>query len=227
MARKAGVVKRIVGATIHHHYRTALRIWPGARFVHLVRDPRDVAPSVVAMGWAATCWHATRFWIEPEREVEELKRAAPPGRVLELRFEDLVARPGEELARLCAGFGVDYDARMLSYPEDTTYPPPDASAAERWRTTLRSRDVREVEARAGAMMGRRGYEASGLPQLRVGSLRRRWLGARNRLGLFRSRMETYGAGPVLTHAFASRLGLEGMQSRALRRIQDIDQENLR
>lgn len=40
-----------VGAVVHAHFDRLLFIWPDAIFIHLVRDPRDVAQSVVEMGW--------------------------------------------------------------------------------------------------------------------------------------------------------------------------------
>jgi hypothetical protein len=227
MRRQDGKMKPIVGATIHFRYREALRYWPNARFIHLVRDPRDVAPSVVAMGWAATCYHGAELWEESEREVEDLARIVHPDRFERLRFEDLVCHPERELSRLCRLLGVEYDPLMLTYPQDSTYPPPDPSAAARWTARAPARDVREIEARVGARLGTHGYEASELPPLRIGALHRFGLAMRNRCGRFRWRWRTYGPRPLLAHAIARRLGLAGMAARARRRIQDIDQQNLR
>lgn len=44
--------KPIVGATVHRHFDKVLSIWPDARFIHIVRDGRDVARSCIGMGWA-------------------------------------------------------------------------------------------------------------------------------------------------------------------------------
>src|SRR5262245_28549711 len=44
--------KRLVGATVHRNFQHLRSIWPDARFVHIVRDGRDVSRSVVMMGWA-------------------------------------------------------------------------------------------------------------------------------------------------------------------------------
>lgn len=227
MRRLDGTWKSIVGVAIHFRYREALRYWPEARFIHLVRDPRDVAPSVVAMGWTATCWHAAELWINSEDEVEKLAQRVPSERIVRVRFEDLVRQPETELRRMCALLGVEYDSRMLSYPADSTYPPPDASAAARWKKRMVSRDVREVEARVGARLFAYGYETSGLPPLATGPLQRAALWFRNRLGRFGWRWRTYGLIPVLNHAIGLRLGLKGVVARARQHIQDIDQQNMR
>jgi len=42
--------KQFVGATVHRKFDKLLMIWPDAKFIHVVRDPRDVARSVVKMG---------------------------------------------------------------------------------------------------------------------------------------------------------------------------------
>ena len=43
--------KELIGATVHHHFDRLLKIWPNARFIHLIRDARDVARSCIGMGW--------------------------------------------------------------------------------------------------------------------------------------------------------------------------------
>ena len=55
--------KPIHGATCHKHFDRLLRIWPRARFVHIVRDGRDVARSCIGMGWAGNVWHGSERWI--------------------------------------------------------------------------------------------------------------------------------------------------------------------
>jgi hypothetical protein len=131
--RRDGDGKPVVGFTLHFRYLLAHALWPEARFIHLVRDPRDVAISVVNAGWSGTTWHATARWLEAEREVDALAAVLPPGRLVRVRFEDLLQDLGGELARLCALLGVDYDPAMLDYTKDSNYRPPDASAAFRRR----------------------------------------------------------------------------------------------
>src|SRR5262245_58902733 len=43
--------KSVVCAVVHHTFSRLLRIWPEARFIHLLRDGRDVAHSCIGMGW--------------------------------------------------------------------------------------------------------------------------------------------------------------------------------
>ena len=43
--------KTTVGATVHHHIDRIQFLWPEAKYIHLLRDGRDVARSCMAMGW--------------------------------------------------------------------------------------------------------------------------------------------------------------------------------
>ena len=89
-----------------------------ARFVHLIRDGRDVALSRRARGMGASKPMAdtARLWrkrIEAAREAANRLR----GRYVELRYEDLVADPEPGLRRVCELIELGYDPAMLAYHE--------------------------------------------------------------------------------------------------------------
>jgi hypothetical protein len=89
-----------------------------ARFVHLIRDGRDVALSRRRRGMGAgkPIADTAKRW---RRRIEGARADARrlPGRYLELRFEDLVAGPEASLRRTCELIELDYDPAMLDYPE--------------------------------------------------------------------------------------------------------------
>lgn len=221
-----GQGRSVLGVTLHFRYLLAKEIWPEAKFIHLVRDPRDVAQSFINLGWAGNPWHATSHWVKAEREVEALRGVLPEGRILTVRFEDLVHHPQRELERICAHLGVTYDPAMLRYPETTTYKLPDPSIAERWRRKMDPRDVQLIEARAGEMLESRGYLPSGHARLRIEGVVRLRLEMQNRVAKLRYRIDKYGARPVLVNALASRLGMEKTRLRQVEKMQAIDLEHL-
>ncbi len=82
-------------------------LFPEAQFIHLVRDGRDVAESLtrVIIGKKSVLANARR-WREAVSACDDFKRTVPSDQFLELRYEALVARPEEEIARVFAFLGV-------------------------------------------------------------------------------------------------------------------------
>jgi hypothetical protein len=103
-------------------YVTRMRLIGGelgeARFVHLLRDGRDVALSRRRRGMGAgkPIADTAERW---RRRIEDARRQARRlrGRYLELRYEDLVGDPEPQLRRVCELIELDFDAVMLGYHE--------------------------------------------------------------------------------------------------------------
>jgi sulfotransferase family protein len=88
-------------------------IWPDARFVIVARDGRDVALSVMRVPFGANnVWAAARAWAQGIRLGLEAERSHPD-RVVTVRYEDLVARPAEEAARVSEFLGLEFREEML------------------------------------------------------------------------------------------------------------------
>jgi hypothetical protein len=224
-AREQG--KYLFGTALHRRFADILHIWPNARFIHLIRDPRDVAPSVIAMGWSGNTWHSSRLWLHAQQEAHALSETLPANRWHTVRFEDLVSKPVDTLTKVSEFLGCEFDPAMLTYPENTTYPAPDASAAQRWRKKMPPYNVQLVEACVGDWLQAAGYEPSGHPKLKVGSIKKLLLGLQNKFGRFRFRVNRYGFSTVLLFALASRLRLKSIANRLQLQMQAKDNTLLR
>lgn len=154
-ADRAG--KPIVGATVHSKLDYLPKIWPNARYIHLVRDPRDVARSCIGMGWAGNVWHGIPYWLEPVQRWQRLSANLPVDRQLVVRFEDLIADTKGELTRICEFVGTTYDAAMMDYHEDSRYTLPEASLTEQWRTKLSAEELQQIESQCHVQMQMFGY----------------------------------------------------------------------
>lgn len=218
--------KPIQGATCHKHFDRLLRIWPRARFVHLLRDGRDVARSCIGMGWAGNVWHGVERWIAAEELWVSLVPVVPATQRIELHYEDLIRAPEQALSRVCAFLGTDFDPAMLDYSRDSSYERPDPSLIGQWRKKLRPEELALLEARIGPMLRARGYEESGVPAAQVGAWRRFTLALDDRLGRFRFRRERYGLGHVLSARLARTLGLKGWSRKLLLEQNEIDDRHL-
>ncbi len=94
------------------------RLFPSAKFVHQVRDGRNVALSYADVpfgpknvGKAATLW--------ARRVVTGIRDGRPlgPSRYMELRYENLVVDAERSMKALCTFLDIRYDPGMLDYTE--------------------------------------------------------------------------------------------------------------
>jgi len=170
MQKADGKQVAVYGATVHRDFDRLLRIWPDARFIHLVRDGRDVGQSTIPMGWAGNLYSGIRMWVEAEQLWAKLVEGLPADRHMTLSYEGLVSDPVRELTRICHFVGIDYDPAMLSYDKSSTYSKPSTSGIAKWKS-LPASAVAAAESRAAIWLTRNGYELSG-PVRPVGSLKK-------------------------------------------------------
>ena len=217
-----------VGATVHRNFDRLRFIWPDARYIHLVRDPRDVSRSVVQKGWAGNIYQASEFWIQAENCWDSLVPQLSSGQMTEIHYEDLVMRTEAVLTEICQFVGVAYSNEMLGYRADAPqYPPPDPRLVAQWRTTkLAPRDVALVEVRTARLMESRGYAPSGYPLPNVGRLKHELLLRSARLRRLRTRLGTLGPRLVAMDVLGRRLGLRKLAMRAQTRINAVEQSLL-
>jgi hypothetical protein len=92
------------------------RALPEARFVHLIRDGRDVALSLVAVYFGPTSIaEAAQKW---RHEISKARRQASRiDNYIEVRYEELVADPEPILRRVCEFSRIEWDPAMLGYRE--------------------------------------------------------------------------------------------------------------
>lgn len=98
--------------------RTIAKALPESRFVHLIRDGRDVALSRRRRGMGAgkPLAETAGLW---RRRIELARHQAKRlrGRYLELRYEDLVTETEPRLRTVCEFCELDYDPAMLRFHE--------------------------------------------------------------------------------------------------------------
>ena len=94
------------------------RALPEARFIHLIRDGRDVALSQAERALAGDAPELGEVAERWRRRIETArKHAADLDHYLEVRYEDLVGDPEVALRRICEFIELPYDAAMLDYHE--------------------------------------------------------------------------------------------------------------
>jgi hypothetical protein len=151
---------------------------PEARFVHLVRDGRDVVPSVREHLLGPESLPATiDYWRDRVLAGRRAGAAIGPDRYLEVRYEDLVADPEAVLPDVCRFLALDYTPAMLEYPgraerviagtwdsrRHAGVGRPPTTGVRDWRTTMAPADLRLFDELAGDLLAELGYGRSGLP----------------------------------------------------------------
>jgi hypothetical protein len=211
-----------VGATVHFGFSKIPLLWPDARFIHMVRDPRDVARSCVRMGWAGNVWVGLDKWLEADREWTILQEAVSPDRVFPIDFADFIGNYEAVLKELCEFIGVAYTDQMLTFAQDTDYRLPDPKQAKSWRIDMPERDVRLIETRLGDRLTARGYTPSGLNRYPSNGLVVEGLRLHSRVvGLVR-RAQVFGLRPVAQQFLARMTGNEERQRELRLTFNDIE-----
>ena len=156
------------------HLELLERVFPDARYVHVIRDGRDAALSFAAMR------RRPRFnWSRPRRiadfacawryevgRARRFGRTAAAGRYFELRYEDLVAAPEERLREISSFLDLEFEPAMLEYHRSVDrsalgdHPrlaQPPARDVRRWREEMEPRESELFEAIAGELLAELGY----------------------------------------------------------------------
>ena len=163
---------------------------PEARFIHIIRDGRDVALSVLGLLFGPdSVDEAARRW---KRKVLRAREQASRLRhYREVRYEDLVIDPEPTLRSVCEYTELPWDPAMLEYhrhaaermaviarrrerqgldPIPTGYgprihaltsEPPKGERVGRWRAEMAPADRAAYEGRAGDLLAQLGYEVAG------------------------------------------------------------------
>jgi hypothetical protein len=166
--------------------RRIQRVLPEARFVHIIRDGRDVSLSHLRMNWGPETYaQSARLW---RNRIRKARKMAPSiEHYIEIKFEDLVADTEGVVRRVCDFVELDFDPVMLDYHERAEQrlaekarelprrnrppqpaearleshrlakEPPRSDRVGMWRERMTAEDVAEYEAVAGDMLVTLGY----------------------------------------------------------------------
>ena len=163
------------------------QLLPEARFIHLIRDGRDVALSVKDLFFGPNSVSEAAMWWETGIK-ETRYKARKIHHYLEVHYEDLVLSPERMLRKICEFIELEWNPLMLDYyrqaPErihemkaevhsdhgikvtleerwnifQFTSKPPDDSRVHRWKREMSQADQVCFERQAGRLLHELGYE---------------------------------------------------------------------
>lgn len=154
------------------HMKKLLEIYPGAKFVHVIRDGRDVAQSITEnQFWPISDWHlraiqakdfrpfkgqpknienAARFWCQYLTAGLAESKKLPAGSYFELRLEDLVANPRAQLGKVCDFLGLELADRLFRRSLSS-------DSIGKWRQAYSDEDKAVFKREAGDLLVQLGY----------------------------------------------------------------------
>ena len=150
------------------------QIFPEARFIHIIRDGRDVALSHTStVSFIPTVGEAAIMWSEYIRRGRNDGVRLGPKRYHEVRYERLIDDPEPVLRSVCDFVELEFDPAMLRYFENpmerlgytqrdlifhkSLYKPPTKGIRD-WRRQMPRAHLEIFEAIAGDILGNLGYE---------------------------------------------------------------------
>ena len=153
------------------HIPQILEIFPAARVVHIVRDGRDVALSMMRTNFAPqTVYHAATAWRRRVLRGREALRCHGPQRIHEVRYEELLRDPKATLSELLGFLGEEFEPPVLTRSRISSEGGPhrsgsdqvDPTRAGRWTQEMSLRDRCVFESVAEDALRAFGYPVEGL-----------------------------------------------------------------
>lgn len=155
-----------------------LSMFPDARFVHLVRDPRAVVHSMQRVSFFPTdvVLNALNLRKALEEGQRHLERSVPAAQRIRVRYEDLVHEPERTVRRICDFSGLAFEAPMLNFHENaarymtpaashsfnsTATRPISKSRTDAWTAHLTADEISLIELLNQRSMARFGYRPEG------------------------------------------------------------------
>jgi len=150
--------------------------FPEARFIHIIRDGRNVALSLLDMPWGPEgIVAAAQTWKSRVERGRRAGRSLGPVRYREVLYEALLDDPETTVRSICEFIELPFDPSMLRYFESVEpiiAPNPNTRGSvalpltkglRDWHTQMSSKDLLRFEVIAGNLLGSLGYEKGSLP----------------------------------------------------------------
>ncbi|MEA2451759.1 MAG: hypothetical protein QOG04_469 [Actinomycetota bacterium] len=148
------------------------RLFPDARFIHLIRDGRNVALSYANVPFGPkTVGKAAALWAKRVMAGRDACPRVGRERYLEIRYEDLVEDAEGETKDICRFLELDFDPGMMDYterargsvlPRASMYNPHVTEKPQQnvrsWETSMPPQQIEIFEAVAGDVLSLLGYE---------------------------------------------------------------------
>ena len=137
-------------------------LFPDAKYIHIVRDGRDVANSTAGRYWGPkNAYVSACDWNEAIANVLRFTDRLPADKVMEVRYEDLLTHPVDVFRRLIEFLDVDdADGKLIAYIEANIKGELNRGNFNKWQSRWSSEEQRRFERIACESLRRFSYETT-------------------------------------------------------------------
>lgn len=166
--------KKIIGEKTPQNIRYVndiLKMFPNAKIIHIIRDPRAAIASMLKVDWTADdVIINTLKWKIDILFAEDYKKKSLNFK--EVYYEKVIEKPEETLKDLCSFIGVEYEDTILEFhktakqyignqPEKVnTFKPLSSASLSKWKEELSEEQIYIIEKLAGSYLEKIGYKKS-------------------------------------------------------------------
>jgi hypothetical protein len=145
------------------HLPMLKKLFPEARFIHIIRDVRDHCLSA-RKAWHKNYYRSAQRWTDYISKCRQDARQIPTRGYLEVQYEQLIDSPAETMEKVCAFIGVSYEERMIKLIRPTE----NMGSARgqvgilnknygKWKGRLSVKQIDKIEKICGPLLAELGY----------------------------------------------------------------------
>ena len=149
------------------HLPKIVQWFPGAQFIHLIRDGRDCSLSLINRKHDFSVYNtyqAAKYWQRYVQVGREHGKRLGPDTYVEIRYEDLLADPKGTMLQICAFLGEQYTESLVHYNKANQagktpllQKPVQPDNAGKWRSQMSHASIRAFESVAADTLAQSGY----------------------------------------------------------------------
>lgn len=147
-----------------------LQLFPGAKFIHIVRDGRAVAASLLNLDWGPnSIIHAAKFWLENVSFGLALETHLTSDQIRRVQYKDILLEPERNMREICDFLSLNYNSKILRPSGLNLYQYTaeqhklvgkelDKERIYSWKNKLSEREIEIFESITGDLLTMFGYE---------------------------------------------------------------------
>jgi hypothetical protein len=149
------------------HLRTIKDMFPTAQIIHLIRDGRDCALSMLSRKYDLgiyNTYHAAKHWQQYVETGQAIGRELGSDVYHEIRYEDILADPVGAMRKMCVFLEEEYNDSLVNFNKSSEpgktpllQKPIQQDNAQKWRRLMTPWQIRIFEGAAGDILVRNEY----------------------------------------------------------------------